>query len=96
VNTKEIRFFQKIGFLLIYQGLHDVLANKRQYGLFLGDCKEILDEFPDKCIDCVITSPPYWQMRDYSIEVEQTAVLIGNEETPEEYVNLMALDIENF
>lgn len=33
--------------------------------LFCGEAKEILMQFPDNCIDCVITSPPYWNLRDY-------------------------------
>lgn len=32
------------------------------YGLAL----ETLKKFPDKCINSVITSPPYWQLRDYN------------------------------
>lgn len=36
-------------------------ANK----IITGDAKEILKEFPDESIDCVITSPPYWALRDY-------------------------------
>ncbi len=31
----------------------------------LGDCLELFKLLPDKSIDCVITSPPYWQLRDY-------------------------------
>ncbi|HEV8283811.1 MAG TPA: DNA methyltransferase [Chitinophagaceae bacterium] len=30
-----------------------------------GDALEIVKKFPDESIDCVITSPPYWQMRNY-------------------------------
>ncbi len=30
-----------------------------------GDVMEIMRSFPDASIDCVITSPPYWQLRDY-------------------------------
>ena len=30
-----------------------------------GDALESLKDFPDASIDCVITSPPYWQLRDY-------------------------------
>lgn len=30
-----------------------------------GDCREILKTFPDESIDCVITSPPYWAVRNY-------------------------------
>lgn len=31
-------------------------------------CLETLKSMPDKSIDCVITSPPYWQLRDYGYD----------------------------
>ena len=31
-------------------------------------CLETLSKMDDNCIDCVITSPPYWQLRDYGHE----------------------------
>jgi len=33
--------------------------------LYNGDCLEILEYLPDCSIDCCITSPPYWGLRDY-------------------------------
>ncbi len=33
--------------------------------IYQGDCLEVLRTFPDNYINCVITSPPYWQLRDY-------------------------------
>jgi len=33
-----------------------------------GDVLEQLSTLPDKSIDCVITSPPYWGLRDYGEE----------------------------
>tara|TARA_Y100000310_G_scaffold326317_1_gene391076 strand:- start:1248 stop:2432 length:1185 start_codon:yes stop_codon:yes gene_type:complete len=30
-----------------------------------GDCLEKLKELPDESVDCVMTSPPYWALRDY-------------------------------
>ena len=30
-----------------------------------GDALKVLKHLPDNSIDCVITSPPYWQLRDY-------------------------------
>ncbi len=32
-----------------------------------GDCLEVLKKFPDNSIDCVLTSPPYWGLRDYDV-----------------------------
>lgn len=33
-----------------------------------GDVLEKLKEIPDESIDCIITSPPYWGLRDYGVE----------------------------
>lgn len=33
-----------------------------------GDCLELMKDFPDKCVDAMITSPPYWGLRDYGVE----------------------------
>jgi DNA modification methylase len=30
-----------------------------------GDCLSLFKELENESIDCVITSPPYWQLRDY-------------------------------
>ena len=41
-------------------------------------------QMPDESIDCVVTSPPYWNLRDYGVEGQ-----IGNEDTPEDFVKNM-------
>lgn len=46
-----------------------------------GDSRTALSEVEDKCVDCVVTSPPYFGLRDYK-EDEQ----IGLEDTPTKYV----------
>lgn len=33
--------------------------------IYKETCLETLSKMPDAFIDCVITSPPYWQLRDY-------------------------------
>jgi DNA modification methylase len=33
---------------------------------FLGDARAVLAQLPDACIDCAITSPPYWGKREYA------------------------------
>ncbi|WP_049575314.1 DNA-methyltransferase [Streptomyces sp. SBT349] len=33
--------------------------------LYTGDAIEVLDHLPDASADCVVTSPPYWGLRDY-------------------------------
>ena len=32
---------------------------------YCGDSLEILKTFPDNCVDVLVTSPPYWGLRDY-------------------------------
>ena len=32
-----------------------------------GDVREVLQRLPDESIHCVVTSPPYWGLRDYGI-----------------------------
>lgn len=46
-----------------------------------GDSIEVLKTFTDESIDCCITSPPYYGLRDYGIDGQ-----IGLEETPDEYI----------
>jgi len=35
--------------------------------IFHGHVLDVLKRFPDECIDTVITSPPYWGLRDYKL-----------------------------
>lgn len=42
---------------------------------------KVLKELPDESIDCVVTSPPYWALRDYGVKQQ-----IGLESTIEEYL----------
>jgi DNA modification methylase len=51
-----------------------------------GDCLEVLKRLPDKSVDCCITSPPYWGLRDYGCDGQ-----LGLEKTPEEYVAKMVI-----
>ncbi len=49
-----------------------------------ADSTEFLATLPDGCIDCTITSPPYFRQRDYG-----SADQLGQEQTPREYVDRM-------
>lgn len=35
------------------------------FTLYVGDVSEVLRELPDESVHCVVTSPPYWGLRDY-------------------------------
>jgi DNA modification methylase len=37
----------------------------QQVTLYTGDAVEVLRGLPDGAADCVVTSPPYWGLRDY-------------------------------
>jgi site-specific DNA-methyltransferase (adenine-specific) len=47
-----------------------------------GDAREVLRGWPAEAIDCIVTSPPYWQQRDYRGNKQQ----VGREATHAEYV----------
>lgn len=47
-----------------------------------GDAFETLKTLPDNQVDCVITSPPYWAVRDYRVDGQ-----IGLEPTISEYIS---------
>ena len=38
---------------------------EEKYKLIKGDALQVLKGFSDESVDCVITSPPYWQLRNY-------------------------------
>ena len=46
-----------------------------------AECLAHLRTMPDECIDCVVTSPPYYGLRDYGCDGQ-----VGLEDTPEAYV----------
>ena len=52
--------------------------------IFQGDVRDVLKALDAESVQCVVTSPPYWGLRDYGVDKQ-----IGLEETPEEYVTTM-------
>jgi DNA modification methylase len=49
-----------------------------------GDCRAVLRTLPDESVHCVVTSPPYFGLRDYGV-----AGQIGLEPTPDEFVDAL-------
>lgn len=47
-----------------------------------GDCLEVMKDWPDESINCCISSPPYWALRDYGVDGQ-----LGLEKTFEEYID---------
>lgn len=36
--------------------------------ILTGDCRAVLQSLPDESVHCVVTSPPYWGLRDYGVD----------------------------
>jgi DNA modification methylase len=62
----------------------EVLANERKWWVECGDVLDVLQTMPEESVHCVISSPPYFGLRDYQADGQ-----LGSEETPEEYVCCM-------
>ena len=55
--------------------------------ILTGDCLKVLPTLPAASVQCCVTSPPYWGLRDYDHPGQ-----IGVESSPESYVsNLVAI-----
>lgn len=52
--------------------------------IITGDCRAELAKLPAESVQCVVTSPPYFGLRDYGVEGQ-----IGLEDTLEAYVETM-------
>lgn len=52
--------------------------------LLQGDALQQLRTLPDQSVHCCVTSPPYWNLRNYGVEGQ-----LGLEPTPDEYVAKM-------
>jgi site-specific DNA-methyltransferase (adenine-specific) len=52
--------------------------------VLIGDCREQMKSLQDETVHTIVTSPPYWGLRDYG-HAEQ----LGAEENLQDYVNAM-------
>lgn len=50
--------------------------------IILSDCLEGIKRMPDSSVDCCISSPPYWGLRDYGVDGQ-----VGNETDFKEFVS---------
>ena len=50
------------------------------------DCLLALRDLPDESVNCCVTSPPYYALRDYGMDAQ-----IGREDNPEEYIRRLVL-----
>ena len=61
---------------------HPQQISVRQSTIFEGDALTVLRLIPSQSVRCIVTSPPYWGLRDYKI-TEQ----IGLEPTIDQFIN---------
>lgn len=64
--------------------IESVLSNESPWHIEVGDCIDVLRQLPAGCVQCCVTSPPYWGLRDYGVDGQ-----LGLEATPEQYVGRM-------
>jgi DNA modification methylase len=58
-----------VGAKTLQHDIDEYLKNDETTPLILNGCvSDVLKFLPNKSIDLIITSPPYWQQRDYKIE----------------------------
>jgi len=57
------------------------LGQNSRLTILAGDCAQLLPTIENESIQCCVTSPPYWGLRDY-----EHANQIGAESSPEHYV----------
>jgi DNA modification methylase len=60
------------------------VAAALNHRIYTGDVRRLLPLLPTESVNCVVTSPPYWGLRDYGMEGQ-----IGQEDTPEEFVEVI-------
>lgn len=61
-----------------------IFKNNSVASVMVGDCLTSLATLPDRSVNCCITSPPYYGLRDYGVDGQ-----IGLETSPDAYVARM-------
>jgi DNA modification methylase len=72
-------------FLLTEAYWRGQLKDNKFWEVLHGDSKKVLSDLKANSFDCVVTSPPYFWLRDYGIDNQ-----IGLEETVNEYVQAIS------
>lgn len=67
--------------MTIYRPAAEIQPQPVTIRIFNEDCRAALKNLDSGCVHCVVTSPPYFGLRDYDVDGQ-----IGLEQTPEEYV----------
>lgn len=62
--------------------MSEIFFQQDRLTVICGDALESLRQLPDESIQCSVTSPAYWGLRDYGVPGQ-----LGIEKTPEEYTD---------
>ncbi len=57
----------------------------QKWEVFCGDAKTVLEDLPESAFSCVVTSPPYYWLRDYDVPGQT-----GMEECVDDYVSAVS------
>ena len=72
---------------------HDKWTGKsvrgHSWAIYCGSAHSVLREMPNESIHCVVTSPPYFWLRDYGVDGQ-----IGMEESVQAYVDKITLTMD--
>ena len=60
------------------------VGEKENWILYHGDASHVLKTLPSESVDCIVTSPPYYSLRDYKVDGQ-----IGLEDTVTDYVQAL-------
>ena len=71
-------------------GVSEFIAGEARHLLLRGNCLRLMSAMPPGFVDCVVTSPPYWKMREYEVSGAEAAEMIGAEAAPDKYVENLA------
>lgn len=76
-------------------GVSVMNPNHQTMQILRGNALDVLRTLPDASVHCVVTSPPYWSMRDYGVPAtawpDGTEHCLGLEPTPELYVEHLCM-----
>lgn len=81
VSGSVVGFRVELGNAFILGPMMQSYYEDPQAQIIVGDVRHVLRQMPSESIHCVITSPPYWGLRDYGYDGQ-----IGLEGTLEEYL----------
>ena len=62
----------------------DVIAGRKRWVQICGDSLKVLRKIPSGTVQCVITSVPYYALRDYGVDGQ-----IGLEKTPSKFIKIL-------